>query len=197
MAQPGHRKYVPDRPRHRAQYTGRGNKQRRRRRRHRPRRVRRSWASWRTWRSGWHEALRITVPALQQAKTGDAVSYGDDPQVRSILDSVTPDNVEGYATALTGIMNTARCRQDGRGTSPTSTNTMGNRDANTSMISDRACTGIYGSGSGQREREPGSQHLGPDAIAARASTAYAGAPGIQLPERPLPPTLREAGAGGR
>jgi hypothetical protein len=40
---------------------------------------------------------------LQQAKIAAMQLYGDDPQVRSILDSVTPDNVEGYATALTGI----------------------------------------------------------------------------------------------
>lgn len=128
--------------------------------------------------------------ALDRGKQAIASMYGNDPETMRALAGVTVDNIEGYATALTGIKE----HLDAGKTDAEIANiynTMGNRDANTSsMINDRAArTGIYGSGvanaNANRDRNTSDQ------IANRGArtTAYAGAPGIQLPERPLPPTL--------
>ena len=91
------------------------------------------------------EPIQTRGPLLEQAKMAAISLYGNDPQVTQILSQVTPENVEGYASALVSIKDQLDAGKTDADIANVY-NTMSNRDrATTSGINvDNAQIGNYG-----------------------------------------------------
>lgn len=124
--------------------------------------------------------------ALDRGKQAIASMYGNDPETMRALAGVTVDNIEGYATALTGIKE----HLDAGKTDAEIANIfngMNNDNIKTQsgVAVDREQIGNYRNTMWNRDRNTSDQ------IANRAARtgAYVSAPGMQPAPRPLPPAL--------